>query len=53
MINSVQTSSDHARNPAWTIEGYDGETHYSDVLKALSPAFFILAAAAALMLAIL
>jgi hypothetical protein len=53
VINSVQTSSDHARNPAWTIEGYDGETHYSDVLKALSPAFFILAAAAALMLAIL
>jgi len=36
----------------WT-EGYDGQTHYSDVLKALTPAFLILVAAAALMLAIL
>jgi hypothetical protein len=36
----------------WT-EGYDGETHYGGVLKALAPAFFILTAAAALLLAIL
>jgi hypothetical protein len=36
----------------WT-EGYDGETHHGAVLKALTPAFFILATAAALMLAIL
>jgi len=36
----------------WT-EGYDGETHYGDVLKALAPAFFILATAAGLMLALL
>ena len=36
----------------WT-DGYDGQTHYGDVLKALTPAFFILAAAAGLMLAIL
>jgi hypothetical protein len=36
----------------WT-EGYDGETHYSNVLRALAPAFFILAIAAGLMLAIL
>lgn len=36
----------------WT-EGYDGQTHYADVLKALVPATFILAVAAALMLAIL
>lgn len=36
----------------WT-EGYDGETHYSNVLKALAPAFFILVIAAGLMLAIL
>ena len=36
----------------WT-EGYDGETHYADVFKALAPALFILTAAAALMLAIL
>jgi hypothetical protein len=36
----------------WT-EGYDGQTHYADVFKALAPALFILTAAAALMLAIL
>ena len=36
----------------WT-EGFDGETHHAEVLKALAPAFFILATAAALMLAIL
>jgi len=36
----------------WT-EGYDGETHYADVLKALAPALAILVAAAGLMLAIL
>ena len=36
----------------WT-EGHDGETHYSNVLRALAPAFFILVTAAGLMLAIL
>jgi hypothetical protein len=36
---------------AWT-EGYDGQTHYGAVLGALAPAFFILAIAAALMVAI-
>lgn len=36
----------------WT-EGYDGETHYGDVFKALTPALLILATAAGLMLAIL
>jgi len=36
----------------WT-EGCDGQTHYADVLKAVTPAFLILAASAALMLAIL
>lgn len=36
----------------WT-EGYDGETHYGNVLRALAPAFFILVTAAGLMLAIL
>ncbi len=36
----------------WT-EGYDGQTHYADVFKALAPALFILTTAAALMLAIL
>ena len=38
---------------AWSAEGYDGQTHYLDVLKALTPAFLILTAAAGLMLAIL
>ena len=38
---------------AWSTEGYDGQTHYADVFKALAPALFILGAAAALMLAIL
>lgn len=38
---------------AWSTEGYDGETHYIYVVKALAPALFILGAAAALMLAIL
>lgn len=36
----------------WT-EGYDGETHYSNVFKALTPALVILIAAVALMVAIL
>lgn len=36
----------------WT-EGYDGQTHYADVFKALAPALFILATAAALLVAIL
>ena len=45
---------EHAGRTAmvWT-EGYDGESHYTDVLKALAPALFILVAAAALMVAIL
>ncbi|HTM79013.1 MAG TPA: hypothetical protein VL133_15485 [Devosia sp.] len=38
---------------AWSTEGYDGQTHYGDVFKALAPALFILAAAAALMLIML
>jgi hypothetical protein len=37
---------------AWT-EGYDGQTHYGTVFKALMPALFILATAAVLLLAIL
>ncbi|MGV8831155.1 MAG: hypothetical protein ACOH2N_04195 [Devosia sp.] len=36
----------------WT-DGYDGQTHYSDVLKALTPAFVILGAVAVLMGAII
>jgi len=38
---------------AWSAEGYDGQTHYADVFKALTPALLILSAAAGLMLAIL
>ena len=38
---------------AWSTEGYDGQTHYAEVFKALAPALFILATAAILMLAIL
>ena len=37
---------------SWT-EGYDGQSHYAEVFKALAPAFFILVTAAALMLALL
>ena len=38
---------------AWSPEGYDGRTHYAEVLTALVPAVGILAAAATLLLAIL
>lgn len=41
------------RTPLVWTEGYDGESHYADVFKALAPAFFILVTAAALMLALL
>ena len=43
---------EHRTATVWT-EGYDGQTHYADIFKALAPALFILATAAALMLAIL
>jgi hypothetical protein len=48
-IKAIESTS---RAMTWT-EGYDGQTHYADVLKALAPALFILGAAAALMVAIL
>jgi hypothetical protein len=38
---------------AWIPEGYDGETHYSYVLKAMTPAIGILAIAATLLFAVL
>lgn len=44
--NAGRTSS------VW-VEGYDGETHYDNVLKALAPALMILAAAALFMLVVL
>lgn len=37
----------------WSTDGYDGQTHYAEVLRALAPALFILIVAAALMLFIL
>ena len=48
----IKALENAGRTAVWT-EGYDGETHYADVLKALAPALFILIAATALMLAIL
>ena len=38
---------------AWTPEGYDGKTHFTEVLAALVPAVGILAVAGTLLLAIL
>jgi len=38
---------------AWTPEGYDGKTHYTEVFAALVPAVGILAVAGTLLLAIL
>lgn len=55
MFNTDTKTLEHTRRSTaqvWT-EGYDGQTHYGDVFKALTPAFFILATAAALMLALL
>lgn len=54
MTNIDIKALEHAGRSAmvWT-EGYDGETHYAAVLKALAPALFILAAVAGLMVAIL
>lgn len=37
----------------WSPEGYDGKTHYADVLKALLPATVLLAIATALLLTLL
>ena len=54
-MTNVETKAVQARRTAtaWSIDGYDGQTHYGDVLKALAPAFFILSAVAALMVTIL
>lgn len=54
MTNIEIKALEHAgrTSQVWT-EGYDGATHYGDVFKALTPALFILATAAGLMLAIL
>lgn len=54
MTNIDIKALEHAGRTAmvWA-EGYDGQTHYADVLKALAPALFILVAAAGLMLTML
>jgi hypothetical protein len=49
-INALKNKGHTAT--VWT-EGYDGETHYGDVFKALAPALFIVAIAASLLVAIL
>jgi hypothetical protein len=52
MTNMEIKALEHAgRSTAVWTEGYDGQTHYSGVLKALVPALLILTAASALMLA--
>jgi hypothetical protein len=51
-MTNAKTRTIAARNREAVVwaQSYDGQTHYRDVLKALAPAFFILTAAAALML---
>ena len=50
----IKAIEDAARSSmVWSTEGYDGQTHYGDVFRALTPALLILAAATALMLALL
>lgn len=49
-IKALENAGRHTM--VWT-EGYDGQTHYADVFKALAPAVVILAIAAALLVAIL
>lgn len=49
----IKALENAGRTAAVWVEGYDGQTHYGDVFRALAPALFILAAAAGLMLAIL
>ena len=48
----IKALENASRAAVWT-EGYDGQTHYGDVFKALTPALFILVTATVLMLAIL
>lgn len=49
----IKALENSGRNAINFTEGYDGQTHYGQVLLALAPALFILSAAAALMLALL
>ena len=54
MTHTEIDAVEHAGRTAmvWT-EGYDGQTHYGYVFKALAPAFLILAAAVGFMLVLL
>jgi len=49
-IKALENAGRHTM--VWT-EGYDGETHYGAVFKALAPAMLILVIAAGLLVAIL
>ncbi len=49
----IRAQDNPGRTSAVWTEGYDGQTHYGTVFKALMPAFFILGTAAVLLLAIL
>jgi VIT1/CCC1 family predicted Fe2+/Mn2+ transporter len=49
----IKALEDASRSSTAWAEGYDGQTHYAGVLRALAPALLILATAAGLMLALL
>ena len=49
----IKALEDAGRSSMLLTEGYDGQTHYADVFRALAPAMFILAAATALLVALL
>lgn len=54
MAHSQTAALDDAgRSAAWSPEGYDGETHFGYVLKAMTPAIGILVVAAALLFVVL
>jgi hypothetical protein len=55
MTHTEIATLEHASRASfgWIPEGYDGRTHYAEVLTALVPAVGILAVAATLLLAIL
>ena len=54
MTHADVRALEHAgRTTMWSVEGYDGETHYGYVLRAIAPAIGILAIAATLLFAVL
>ena len=48
----IKALEDAGRTSMVWSEGYDGQTHYGDVIKALAPALLILTATVALLLAL-